>query len=442
MLQLNIIDLFKKTNINYWYKHYNYFKNKSRNEILQYQNKRFIELINYVYNNVPFYANYMHKNKINPNSFNSVKDIKLMPIIDRDIIKNHEKDLISNEYNINDLHKGSSSGTTGIPIKYYKDKNGISAGTAAGYVLWGLSGWKPGDRTIHIWGNSTSIESWKTLPSKLKNKLLNQINIASTIIDSEKGIKECVNKIYSSKPQTIDGYSSSIYSIASYLEKNNIQLNKVNQVITTAENLEQYQRTLIEKNIGPTSDLYGCGEILGIAIRPINDEKYYVFDPHVVVETVETNIEGMKDIIVTDLNNYGMPLIRYKIGDMIDNIYEPDEKSTYPFSYFNKLVGRSSDIINLSNGKNFHPVNIFGGTFFREFPWILKHKVIWDGKELLFLFEVERRKNEEILYKRLTSLLSEYQVDFKIKYVDKISPSKNGKYKYVEILNQQNKQHT
>ena len=434
MLQLKIIDLFKRTNINYWYKHFNNLKNKSRDEIIQYRNKKFIELINYVYDNVPFYADYMRRNKIKPCHINNVKDIKLMPIIDRDIIKNHENELISKKYKTNQLFKGSSSGTTGIPINYYQDKNGISAGTAAGYILWGLSGWKPGDRTVHIWGNSTSIESWKTLPSKLKNKLLNQINIASTIIDSENGIKECVNKIRYCKPKSIDGYTSSIFTIAKYLEKNKLAINRVNHVITTAENLEPYQRDLIEKHIGPTSDLYGSGEVLGIAIRPINDEKYYIFDPHVIVEAIDNSLKGMKDIVVTDLHNYGMPLIRYKIGDMIDDIFDPDEKSPYPFSYFNKIIGRSSDIINLPNGKYFHPVNIFGGTLFREFPGITRHKVIWDGMSLEFLFEAKQFDKFDKLNNAISKLIIPFDVPYSIKFTEKILPSTTGKYKYVEIL--------
>ena len=151
MFKLNIIDFFKKTNTNFWYNHFQHHKNKSRDEILQYQNEKFIELIKYVYNNVPFYANYMRNNKICPNNFRSAQDIELLPIIDREVIRKYEQDLLSKEYKIKHLYKGSSSGTTGIPIKYYKDKNGISAGTAAGYVLRGLSGWKPGDRMIHIW---------------------------------------------------------------------------------------------------------------------------------------------------------------------------------------------------------------------------------------------------------------------------------------------------
>ena len=90
-------------------------------------------------------------------------------------------------------------------------------------------------------------------------------------------------------------------------------------VFTTGEDLLENMKKIIERNIGPVSDLYGCGEVNGIAIQPVKDDKYYILESHVLVET-ESDSNEFNEIIVTDLDNYYMPLIRYKIGDIIDRV--------------------------------------------------------------------------------------------------------------------------
>ena len=61
-----------------------------------------------------------------------------------------------------------------------------------------------------------------------------------------------------------------------------------------------------------------------------------------------------------------MPLIRYKIGDLVDDIYEPETNDKVQFSYFKKVLGRDADIIELPNGKKILPINLVGGTLFEK----------------------------------------------------------------------------
>jgi phenylacetate-CoA ligase len=168
-------------------------------------------------------------------------------------------------------------------------------------------------------------------------------------------------------------------------------------------------------------------------VRPLKDEKYYILDMHVIVEIEQNELEEGYDVIVTDLDNFGMPKLRYKIGDMIDGIYEPNPNSKYQLSYFKKIIGRNSDIITLPNGMKFHPVNIFGGTTFRQFKEITRHKVIWDGTLLEILLEAKDTNNKVKIDLIIGELLSRYEVNYKVNYTDKIPPSKSGKYKYLEI---------
>lgn len=432
-ISLKLLDTFKSTNVLQHYRHFKNLINCSAEEIKEIQNKKLKALLVHSKNTVPYYNDLLKNTDVNFEK-NEIKDfLKNLPVLTRDHIYDCGNDLLSTAFSKNKLIKGSSSGTTGIPINYFSDHNGYSAGTASGYVLCYLSGWKAGKKSVHIWGNQESIKRWNTTASKVKNYLINQKNIASTLINDDQTISEVAQSVLKFDPEIIDGYSGSIYRLAEHFKQNNLSLTDIQRVFTTAENLDSYKKKLIEEVFAPTSDLYGSGEVLGIAVSPVNENKYYVFDPHVIVETIDSEIEGMKEILITDLDNYGMPFIRYKIGDLIDELHEPNIKNPYPFHWFTGLKGRCSDIIVLPNGKKIHPVNIFGGTLFRKYDKISRHKVTWDGKQFEFIFETNSDVSEELLKKDIENIISPFNVDYVIRFTKKLDPSKSGKYKYFEI---------
>ncbi len=435
ILLWHILDISKKTNVLPWFRYFLSFTQTNRSEVIKYQQKRLKSLFIHSASSVPYYKKiFIERNNSCWQDSPPMEILKTLPVLDRNIIQQQKQDLISTDFYTENLVRGSSSGTTGIPINYYADKNGFSAGVAAGYVLWSMSNWKFGQRNVHIWGNQSSIERWNTFNSKAKNLLINQKNIASTLINDPNHIKEVAEGIIRFNPVSIEGYASSIYSLANYFKNEKVKLRALKQVLTTAENLEDYQKDLIEEVFAPVGDLYGSGEVLGIATCPAADDKYYIFDPHVILETIDSGIPGMKDILLTDLDNYGMPLIRYKIGDMIDCLHDPEPDAKYPFSWFTKIQGRSSDVITLPNGLKFHPVNIFGGTLFRKFQGITRHKVVWDGSTLEFIFEAKDFNDIEALRTALTDLLKPYEVNYTIQFTEKIETSEVGKYKYMEIV--------
>jgi phenylacetate-CoA ligase len=433
-LRLLILDIAKGTR-NHKYLNY-YYKTKKwpREKVKSFQEQRLQEIVYHAYNTVPYYRRVFDNLNIKPEQIKTIDDLKKVPILDRDLIQKEKDNLISSKFNKENLISGSSSGTTGIPINYFFDKEGYSAGFGAGIFLWSLAGKVAGVKNFYIWGNESSIKRWNSTYSKIKNILVNQKNVASHLLNTPEGCVHIAKAIIDFKPKYIEGYPSSIYTLADYVKKNDLKLIGVKAVLSTAENLENHQRELIEDVFGPTADLYGSGEVLGMALRLQNQDKYYILDPHIIIETIDTEIEGMKEIVVTDLDNYGMPKIRYKIGDMIDNLYEPGKEDKIQFTYFKKIYGRSSDIIDLPSGKKFHPINIFGGTTLRQFEEIRRHKVVWDGHVLKIILEVNTENNKGRIIKVIEELLSGFDVESEVLFVDKIFPSKSGKFKYLEVI--------
>jgi phenylacetate-CoA ligase len=431
--KLALLDLAKHTRIASHFKFYLKTLEWDREKLVAYRNDRLRKLIRFSYENVPYYRRVMIERGIRPDQIKSAEDLAVFPVLDRDTVRREGERLRAAGGRRSRLWPGSSSGTTGIPVSFVRDVNGLSAGFASIYALWRLSGWTPGRRTVHIWGDAISIQKWNRWTSKARNLWMRQKNIPSPFLDDSKKIEEIAEKIVAFDPFAIEAYPSTIYTLAEYFQGKGLSLNRLSYILTSAENVDDYRRDLIERALGPIVDLYGCSEVLGIASRPVQDDKYYIFEPHVFVEAVDSGVPGPKEILVTDLDNYGQPFIRYRLGDWVDGLFEPEKGARYPLAYFHRVMGRDSEIIRLPNGKRIHPIHMLGGRIFRNFPEITRHKVIWDGKSLKIVLEVTGPPDERELSRRLAETLRPYDVPFLIEYTDKLLPSLGGKYKYVEI---------
>jgi phenylacetate-CoA ligase len=146
-------------------------------------------------------------------------------------------------------------------------------------------------------------------------------------------------------PDFIYGYADAINDISKFILKNNIRLQVPNlkKIICSAQKLDN--REIIEKAFGcKVIDHYGSREVETIAIE---DENYVMHssDDFVIVELDDKN-----EIILTPLESYGMPLLRYKNGD-IGFLKENTKNSDYPFNEFNIKVGRSVEILRSRDGK-------------------------------------------------------------------------------------------
>lgn len=224
MILLKTLDKAKGLKVYPWYRFFQNTLSWQRDQVEVYQAERLQKLIEYALNTVPYYRAEWNRLGIRPHDIKTPSDLKKCSILDRDTLRNKQEELISSYFPLKNMHKGSSSGTTGIPINYYTDTDGLSAGMAAGYALWNMSGWNPGQSNVHIWGNQTSIKRWNTIPSKLKNLLFHQKNIASTLLNDPEQIPELAERIVRFNPRSIDGYSSSIYDFARYCQEEKIHL--------------------------------------------------------------------------------------------------------------------------------------------------------------------------------------------------------------------------
>ena len=120
------------------------------------------------------------------------------------------------------LEKGSSSGSTGYPVVYYKDSNANSAGHAAMYLGWEFSGWSFNMKGLHIWGNPSTVnKEWKRWSSKIKSQVFSLHKFPAYKLTDGGMFEKLFNQINNERYDYVEGYTNSIFLLANYLKTSN-----------------------------------------------------------------------------------------------------------------------------------------------------------------------------------------------------------------------------
>lgn len=361
-----------------------------------------------------------------------------LPIMNKNDLQGDIKSKISSCYRLGDLYLANTSGSTGHPFFFVKNKEAHAMHWAlikSKYKNFGISF---DSRQARFFG--IPIEFVGNLKERIKDYFMNRVRMP--IFDlSDNNLKNFLKIFSRNKFNYLYGYTNSIVLFAKYLIKNNIRLDHVCPTliacITTSELLEKNDRLLLNKafNVEIINE-YGASEVGLISIE--NKQKEMVLCEETVhVEIYKKgfneNYPNSGNILITSLHNKAMPFIRYNIGD-IGSISE--EKSEYSSRiYFNHLLGRENDLIVLPSGKK-SP----GLTFYYvsrsiiESSGIIKEFIIRQKKIDTFQFDIVSNKSlkrSDIV--EIQNKLDKYlepNLKLIINNVDRIERPKSGKIKH------------
>jgi phenylacetate-CoA ligase len=336
-------DLVMKTSV---YKNIRLIKklNKlDKEQINEWQNKKLQKLIKHAYENTDYYKALFDKNNLKIEDIKSITDLHKIPILTKkDIRENFEKIKSKNHNSIPHDIK-STGGSTGEPLKYLLDKNSWSYSNANNIINWEKAGYKYGEKFVSLGSTSLFVNKKKSLKHwiyyQLKQKIgLNGINM------SDKICQEYVDFLNKNKIKYIYGYASSIYLLAKYVHKKNIKTN-IKICFTTSEVLVSTYRETISKAFGcKIIDCYGA-----------NDGGITAFSHQISSFEVSYNCLVINDnndnSLLTDLNNFSMPLINYQVGDFLELKEKHEKSDNFNGQILNKVNGRQSEILNFVNNR-------------------------------------------------------------------------------------------
>ncbi|WBL25657.1 phenylacetate--CoA ligase family protein [Zunongwangia sp. HGR-M22] len=295
--------------------------------------------------------NNFYKDFIGDRSIENWEDIPVMTKKDLQIPLNNR---LSKGFNLKNTYIGKTSGSSGHPFTFAKDRlchamawegfndhynwHGIDLNKSLQARFYGIP--------LDFYGN---------LQERIKDRI--SLRRRFTIFDlSDAKLQSFLNRFKKSNFNYINGYTSAILLFAKFLQKKEIVLKNIcpslKLCIVTSERLFDKDKEIIEKAIGVTViNEYGASEVGLIAFENqkrewcLNSKDLYIEIVDQNNKTLPVGQEGK--VIITSLYNRAHPIIRYAIGD----IGILDEKSTTKKPILKSLIGRTSDVAKLANGK-------------------------------------------------------------------------------------------
>ncbi|WP_281310762.1 phenylacetate--CoA ligase family protein [Flavobacterium flavigenum] len=327
-----------------------------------------------------------------------------LPILNKQNLQKPLEERLSKGYSKKNIYLNKTSGSSGTPFFFSKDKYSHALTWASNIMRFGWFGIDFNKSyQARFYGIPMDIIGYQK--ERFKDFLTHRFRFP--VFDlSDEILEKFLKKFRAKKFDYLNGYTSSIVLFAKYLERKNIVLKEICPTLkacfVTSEMLFESDKKLLEKQFGiPIINEYGASELDLIAFENPQGE-WQVNSETLFVEILDENNKPVPHgtegkIVITSLYNKANPFIRYEIGD----IGILDEKSTPQKPILKKLVGRTNDVAILPNGKK-SP----GLTFY----YVTKSIIEDDGNVKEFIIKQTKIDTFEVEYVAEKELISE-QID-------------------------------
>jgi phenylacetate-CoA ligase len=371
------------------------------------------------------------KRGLSPSDIRNVDDLVKLPILTKTDVRNNFGDMVSRDFPKNRLISYQSGGT-GDPIKFYITKDQFSWEIAAEFRAYGWAGYHFGDRCLMFWGSPLDLARHAGIIKRFTSNL-ERILVLNTFVVVDEVLELYLMRKFN--PEIIRGYASSVYMMAKFMLEKNIDYVHPRAVITSAETLLDYMRKTIEEAFGcPVFDFYGSRETGAIAAECEMHSGYHISAENVVLEFVrdDEHVGAGEDgvILVTSLRNFGMPLIRYAIGD----VGRPSDgvcSCGRGLPLMSSMKGRVSQFMAVYDKelKRIVPVSTFFPSVLMHAP-IESYQIIQESLDHVTIKAVKGKgysqRNTDFIIRHVHKFLGD-SVMVEVEFVDYLPPLPSGK---------------
>ncbi len=387
------------------------------------------EILDYHLKYNPFYKSFIGTKDIS--NWNSI------PVMTKRYLQQPLEQRLSEGFTKNSVYVNKTSGSSGDPFIFAKDKL-CHALTWA--IIQDRFGWYKLDfnssKQARFYGIPLDTKGY--YKERFKDALSKRFRFSVFDLSDEAFTKH-LKKFETTTFDYINGYTSSIVQFAKFLKKKNIVLKNIcptlKACVVTSEMLFDDDKQLMETVFGiPVINEYGASELDLIAFQ--NPDDYWQLNSETLfVEILDEKNNPLPNgqegrIVITSLYNKAHPFIRYDIGD----IGIISKSSTAKKPVLEKLIGRTNDIAFLPSGKK-----AAGLTFY----YITKSIIEDNGLVKEFIIEQVSTTNFNIKYvssvnltqEKIMTIKKEMEnylesgLDITFERLDKLERSQSGKLK-------------
>jgi phenylacetate-CoA ligase len=358
-----------------------------------------------------------------------------MPILTREDVKKNFHQLIARNYKPSDLILGRTSGTTGSPLQFFYDKQICLIKNVFDWRQKRIAKVNPGEK-MAFWGGRVIVPlSAKKPPFWRMNRIMNQMFFSSFHL-SKDSFDAYLRKLRHFAPVAIEGYPSTMYLVASLLLDRGETL-PLRAVFTSSETMLAQHRETIERAFQcRLFDFYGLAERTIFATECEEHSGHHINMDFGITEILDNNgfpvpAQKLGHIISTGLHNWGMPLIRYKLGD-VTVIKDKACSCGRAFPLMDDITTKSEDIITTRDGR-FISSSILTHPF-KPLRGIAESQIVQEDRENIIVKIVKRplytQRDSLYLIEKLKERVGQ-DMNVEIEFVDIIPRTKAGKFRWV-----------
>ena len=401
----------------------------SKERLEDYQMQQLESLLKHAYESVPYYRRVLDEYGIKPHHIQTKEDLKLLPYLTKDSFRDNFKDMIAQNYDLRAVSKSHTSGTTGKPLQFYKDKFCNQKELSFIYHQWARVGYKPGEPVVQLRGAIINSEN------PVHYNPVHRILRLSPHICNKQIVEYYLEKMKKFKARFLHGYPSAIASFAYAIKKYGLTVPfKLQSVLFASETVYSWEREVVEEVFDcRVFSHYGNAEQVVLAAECEDNTLYHCLPQYGITEIdPDTN-----EIIATGFLNYVTPFIRYRTTDVASlPISEgcPNCGRQY-FPIFKKVEGRLEDFIISPNGTMIAPAVITHP--FKDLKTIKETQLIQKSVHELLLRavtwensdpEVTNTELAQLCY-NLKQIIGDMNIETQI--VSEIERNKAGKFRWI-----------
>ena len=351
----------------------------SEDEYEQIRKKKLGILLQEITTHVPYYRDRFG---------NGRKELNLsdFPLMDKAEIRAHEAELLHDNIANMGAQKNSTSGSTGQSLFFRVSAQALAQRSAAHYNSLSWLDCCPCDSQAVLWGNRFDEEAESSLIGRLR-KVLMPLQFFSSYELREDQLAEFAERLKANKVRLLTSYPSPLEYFAKYIQRKGLKFPKLHGIISASEQLFPHQRQLFEEVFGcPVFNRYGSREFGLIATECEQHDGLHIQGTRFLIEILTEDGHPcapgeVGDLYITDLDNWAMPFVRYRIGDLASWSGKPC-KCGRILPVLSGLHGRSFDLVRDSAG------NVVSGTF-----WTLLTRYV---SEQILAFQVQQNVENAI----------------------------------------------
>jgi phenylacetate-CoA ligase len=319
--------------------------------------RRLTALLRHAYESSPFYRTRWNALGFRPSETFDPVAFANLPFLTKNIIRDEKAAMVSNRFAPADLELSYTGGTTGTQTAFFMDHACKVARVGRQWGIFEQCGYRPGLRRALVWGVHSELPPagvGHSLNAMFRRYATGDETLCCTIMDAET-TADFHARLTRFQPAVLHGYPSGLMELARVIEERDLPPVHVERILTTAERLTPAIRVRLRRAFGgEVFDLYCTREYGTIGFECPQHKGLHIDSESLWIEIVKDGCGVLPgevgEIVITDLNNYGMPFVRSRTGDIGALSPLPCECGL-PWPVLMAVDGRDSDIVFRPDGR-------------------------------------------------------------------------------------------